>query len=190
MGIKLVMLGKAYVGKTSITDRMTKNRYIHNRDSTIGSSYYQMTINNTKFDIWDTAGQERYESLTEFYFRNANIVFLVFDLTDIESIDKIKFYKKKSTNCNKVTPLFIVIGNKLDLASNKDLNKSDDLIREFFPNDCYIKVSAKENININKLTNILKNHSILENTKSKRNIYDSLEIYDYIETKDNNKCVC
>ena len=40
--------------------------------------------------IWDTAGQEKYYSITSSYFRKVDGVFLVFDLTDIETFKKIK----------------------------------------------------------------------------------------------------
>ena len=34
-----------------------------------------------KFEIWDTAGQEKYHSVCRLYFRGANAVLLVYDIT-------------------------------------------------------------------------------------------------------------
>lgn len=40
--------------------------------------------------IWDTAGQERFQSITSSYYRGADGVLLVFDLTDNTSLDKLE----------------------------------------------------------------------------------------------------
>eukprot|EP00662_Eupelagonemidae_sp_cell21_P031208 gene31208-41720_t len=54
---KLVLLGEAGVGKSSIVLRLTKGEYVeHNWTTRHCVPLEDVTIN---FDIWDTAGQER-----------------------------------------------------------------------------------------------------------------------------------
>ena len=57
---KVVLLGDAAVGKSSILLRLTKNAFSEHSESTIGSAYVAATIetaqNVVKFEIWDTAG--------------------------------------------------------------------------------------------------------------------------------------
>jgi Ras-related protein Rab-5C len=63
---KLVLLGSAAVGKSSLVMRFTKGHMFEYQESTIGSAFisHSVTLNNdvtVKFEIWDTAGQERYQ---------------------------------------------------------------------------------------------------------------------------------
>ena len=56
-----------------------------------------LTVDNilTKLVIWDTAGQERYDSLVGIYYRDASIVLMVYDCSNLESIERLHFYFNK-----------------------------------------------------------------------------------------------
>ena len=95
---KIVLLGESGVGKTSIISRYTTGQFNELCQSTNGASYSSKTIKlrklkkNLKLDIWDTAGQEKYRSLTKFYYKDAAIAILVFDVTRKDSYEEIKNY--------------------------------------------------------------------------------------------------
>jgi len=82
---KVVLLGNSAVGKTSIFNRLTMNRYFEDGVTTT-SAYFKsiqcdvdqkpVTIN-----LWDTAGQEKFMSLTEMYVRDSAGVVIVYDIT-------------------------------------------------------------------------------------------------------------
>ena len=83
--IKIVLLGYKKTGKTKFCEYIDgKNNEINFSEyiSTSGASYLSKSIiyNNHlyKFEIWDTSGQEKFESLTKFFFKDANIVFIFF----------------------------------------------------------------------------------------------------------------
>lgn len=40
--------------------------------------------------VWDTAGQERFRSLVPMYYRNADAVAIIFDVSDRESFNQVK----------------------------------------------------------------------------------------------------
>lgn len=42
------------------------------------------------FKVWDTAGQERFRSLVPMYYRNADAVAIIFDVSDRESFNQVK----------------------------------------------------------------------------------------------------
>jgi small GTP-binding protein len=42
--------------------------------------------------IWDTAGQERYRSMAKIFYKDANAVIFVFDITRRNSFEEIKNY--------------------------------------------------------------------------------------------------
>ena len=94
MGInkfKFVFLGSCNTGKTCIVYRYIKKTFLEVFQSTIGGAFLNKIIYKDEMsytlDIWDTAGQERYLSLLPMYYRNSDIVFLCFDLT--ENKDKV-----------------------------------------------------------------------------------------------------
>ena len=61
-----------------------------------GASYASKTIEipeigkSITLDIWDTAGQERYKSLNKFFYQDAKMVILVYDITQKYSFDNLK----------------------------------------------------------------------------------------------------
>lgn len=81
---KLVLIGDAEVGKTSMLLRYSNNIFQQNT-STIGLDFKIKTLKVDKrvikLQIWDTAGQERYKSITHSYLRNAHCCIVVYDIT-------------------------------------------------------------------------------------------------------------
>lgn len=98
LNCKVVMLGEAGVGKTSIINRYISNSFNPQNMSTSGASYVSKTMyfegsdKNIKFDIWDTAGQEKFRSLTKIFYKETNVAVLVYDITRKESYDEIVNY--------------------------------------------------------------------------------------------------
>ena len=83
---KVVLLGETGVGKTCIISRYIQNAFNPETEISTMASFTSKTLtmsNNTKlrFDIWDTAGQEKYRSLTRFFYKDAAIAVLVYDIT-------------------------------------------------------------------------------------------------------------
>lgn len=163
---KLVLLGQSSVGKTSINLRLTKNNFINNFETTIGVAFNRKTFNDNDklyhINIWDTAGQERYISLTPIYFRNANIILLVFDLNDLETINYLDHNIKQILQMNKKhTYQCIFIGNKLDLVkkeySEKIINNIKNRFKQYnlYHDPLYISLSAKTNENIYELRKLI-----------------------------------
>lgn len=151
--IKILLLGDSSVGKTSIFNRYWKNEFKGNYISSIGVDF-QTKIENYKgkkysMQIFDTAGQERFRSITESYFHLGKGIFIVFDLTNKNSLNNvstwIELVKEKVEN-----PKFIILGNKDDLT-NKQISEDDiNEVLAKFSDIKYIRVSAKTGKNIKK----------------------------------------
>ncbi|BFZ01101.1 hypothetical protein BsWGS_04140 [Bradybaena similaris] len=97
--IKVVLLGKAYAGKTSLVERFIHNRFLGDTvpyQNTIGAAFgaKTVTVNNTNviIGIWDTAGSERYEAMSRIYYRGAKAAIICYDLTDKSSFDRARFW--------------------------------------------------------------------------------------------------
>lgn len=172
--IKLVFLGEASVGKTSLVQRMLMDRFREFQDSTIGASFFtkKIEIDGEKlhYEIWDTAGQERYRSLAPMYYRNGDCAVLVFDVNCRESYEKAKEYVKEMEVNNPGCLMTILLGNKCDMLKEKICEFE---IREYCDtiNAVYFQCSAKTNKNIhfiqryidNKLPNLVKKRNLIQN---------------------------
>ena len=162
-GIKIALLGNSGVGKTCIILRYTKNEFDYNSLSTRGANYSSkiITIDNKdiRLDLWDTAGQEQYRSLGMYFYKDAHIVVLVYDITNRDSFDALKnvWYNDLKKRGEKYTVL-AVVGNKCDLYEQENI-VSEEEARQFNKekNAIFMLVSAKNGDNINNLFKILAN---------------------------------
>lgn len=155
--IKLVLLGSSNTGKTSILLRYVNSIYDQDLQATIGAAFFskQVVINNTTYilDIWDTAGQERYESLIPMYYRGAQVIFIVYDITSLISFNKaIEWitHVKEKINTN---PIIILIGNKSDLKQYRQVQYLDAGYYADNNKILFYETSAKNNDNINIIFN-------------------------------------
>ena len=103
-------------------------------------------------DIWDTAGQERYKSLTKFFYKDAQMVILVYDITRKESYDNLKnFWLKEIQEYGDKNIVLGIAGNKSDLYDDEAVSEKE--AREFAQsiNAIYALTSALNNSGVNKL---------------------------------------
>jgi len=90
---KILMIGESGVGKSALLSRFVDNQFDTNFISTIGVDFkiHYMKVENQdiKLQVWDTAGQERFRTITTSYYRGANGIMIVFDVTDTASFEKV-----------------------------------------------------------------------------------------------------
>ncbi len=77
-----------------------------------------------KIQVWDTAGQERYRSITNAYYRGADAIFIIFDVTSKESFTHIDDWMDEIMKYVGKDAVIAVGANKSDL-SNKAVSKED-----------------------------------------------------------------
>lgn len=116
--VKVVVAGDGGVGKTSLIRRFCEGKFEESRLMTIGVDFQVKIVEvdgqPVKLSIWDIAGQERFGSFRGTFYRGANAVALVYDVTDILSMNNLANWHREVA---KVAPRagFCVIGNKVDL---------------------------------------------------------------------------
>lgn len=122
--VKLVLLGEAAVGKSSLVLRFVNNDFQENKEPTIGAAFLTQKCNlptrTIKFEIWDTAGQERFASLAPMYYRNAQSALVVYDITKPTSLTKAKHWVAELQRQASPGIVIALVGNKLDLASAEE----------------------------------------------------------------------
>ncbi|KAF7554837.1 hypothetical protein G7046_g6704 [Stylonectria norvegica] len=128
--VKLVLLGEAAVGKSSLVLRFVNNDFQENKEPTIGAAFLTQKCNlptrTIKFEIWDTAGQERFASLAPMYYRNAQAALVVYDLTKPTSLVKAKHWVAELQRQASPGIVIALVGNKLDLTGNSSAGEADD----------------------------------------------------------------
>lgn len=136
---KVVLLGEAGVGKSSIVMRLIKNEH-KEQHSTVGASFNRHSVQVDKmtvsFDIWDTAGQERYKSLAKMYYRGANAAIVVYDITSRDSFERAKYWVRQLFLTTQASIVIALAGNKCDRNEDRAVPmeeaiayaKDDDLI--------------------------------------------------------------
>lgn len=155
-GIKLIVIGDTNVGKTAVLQRYTSNTYYDRLVNTIGIDFKikYIKINNTdcKLQIWDTAGQERFKTITHGYYRGAQGIIIMFDVTNPESFANIEYWLKSiKEHCNINNVIVFLAANKCDDIDHRYI--SEDRAEEFAKqnNMQYFEISAKSNLNINAM---------------------------------------
>ena len=156
--VKVVLLGDSGVGKTCLITRYISETFEQNTASTNGASYASKKVNYDKLkktitlDIWDTAGQEKYKALTKFFYKDAAIAILVYDITQKNSFESIKsyWYEQVKENGEKTIVLGIV-GNKSDLYEQEEVSENE--AREFAQSigAIFALTSAKMNTGVDAL---------------------------------------
>ena len=136
ISIKCVLLGETAVGKSSFINRFISDTFLNNYVSTSAGCcstkkvVYEKANKTINYEIWDTAGQEKYKSLTKFFYKDAAMIILVYDITRKESYDNLKnyWYKEIQEHGEKDIVLGIA-GNKSDLYDNEQV--TEDEARDF-----------------------------------------------------------
>lgn len=146
---QLITVGNPSVGKTSLIHRIAYQKFPETIEPTLAVSELPVVITtdkgNANISLYDTCGHEKYISLTRNYYKNADGILLMFDLTDFKSFESLKMWIKDielNTDHNKLKEV-IVIGNKSD-CDNVLIKES--LVRELLVHynySYYYEVSAK-----------------------------------------------
>ena len=107
--------------------RFADDQFTENYVTTIGVDFRFKTMivmdKIVKVQVWDTAGQERYRSITNAYYRGAEGILIVFDVTNKESFKNIENWIKEVTVFTGNDVVIVSLGNKSDLK--KSITKSD-----------------------------------------------------------------
>lgn len=156
---KIITLGNAGVGKTSIIQRFVNDDFNENQLSTLGVSFNFKVINvnkkNLKIKLIDTGGQEKYRSISMNYFRNVDVVLFVFDLNNVSSFESIQYWIDLFNDNNNGSHIKMkyLIGNKNDLEQVVEQELIDDLVEK--NQITYMSTSARTKYQIDELFEII-----------------------------------
>ena len=128
---------------------------------------------NYQVKIWDTIGQEKYRALTSNYYRNADGVIVVFDMSNVESFNHCPDWINSVQEKNINAPI-IIIGNKCDLKKKVTKSMISRLKRDY-GYEIY-ECSAKDGTGTNKCIDTIIRKIVKIKAKERVFISDKTEV--------------
>ena len=126
--------------------------------NTIGGAYQQQNIilnNGTKIKlhIWDTSGQDRFRSMTNLYYRDAQVAILTYDVTNEESLEGLNYWLNELNDKVEIDDMILcLVGNKNDVdASRKVVSTSKGKAFAEEHNMIFFETSAKTGAGVKEL---------------------------------------
>jgi len=120
---QVVVAGDTSVGKTCLVMRYTKNVHTTSHISTIGVDFETKDIivddQMYRMHVWDTAGQERFRTIGQSYYRRADCVLIVFDVSSKTSVASIHSWLDEAMKSAPQHAFIAVAGNKCDLDDHR-----------------------------------------------------------------------
>lgn len=153
----IVVVGSGSVGKSALTIRFVQSYFVDEYDPTIEDSYRRQYIVDDQtclLNILDTAGQDEYSAMRDHYMREGEGFICVFSLTSSGSLQELpKFIgniaRVKDTDYCQLS--LIIVGNKLDLIEQREVNRSDAIALAKTFGAAYFETSAKFGNNVNEI---------------------------------------
>ncbi|XP_042562180.1 ras-related protein Rab-15-like [Clupea harengus] len=184
--LRLMLLGDSGVGKTCLLWRFTDGDFHPSHISTIGIDFKMKTLDidgtRVRVQIWDTAGQERYQTVTKQYYRRAQGILLVYDVTNEHSFQHIVKWASDVDECAPEQVMRILVGNKCDEEERRRVTtEQGDKLAKSYGMD-FFETSAFSNHNIKESFSRLTEMALHANRKKLDGLW--LSINDDLSTED------
>lgn len=151
---KVLLLGDAGVGKTSLMWRFSDDVFNQTYISTIGIDLKLRTIDvegkKVRLQVWDTAGQERFHAISVSYYRTAVGIMLVYDITRRRSFENIAKWLRNIDEHAQEDVVKLLIGNKCDMQQPRDVKREEGEMLADEYDMSFFETSAKENESIDE----------------------------------------
>lgn len=141
---KIVLMGDAAVGKTSILRRIADNQFTDNYVSTIGIDFRFINVLTHHLQFWDTAGQTHLRPNVDKCSMGADVILYVYDVTNKESFESLHALIEDVKGTCSPNTFHYVVGNKKDKGDSViSDNEVDSLVTKYNLKRKF-EVSAKE----------------------------------------------
>ncbi|XP_063760517.1 ras-related protein Rab-37-like isoform X2 [Eleginops maclovinus] len=190
---KTILVGDSGVGKTSLLVQFDQGKFLPGSfTATVGIGFTNKVVDvdnlKVKLQIWDTAGQERFRSVTHAYYRDAQALLLLYDITSKLSFDNIRAWLTEIHEYAQKDVVIMLLGNKADVAAERVVKTEDGekLAKEYgVP---FMETSAKTGVNVElaflAIAKELKHRATQQQNEPK------FQIHDYIESQKHKSGCC
>ena len=150
---KILIIGDSSVGKTNFSMRYTDKTFQEIHMTTIGLEFTYATIKlrndkSVRLQIVDTAGQERFRAITKNFYRGANGIMVMYDVTNLKSFQNVNNWVSQIKEGSSGNPVVYLLGNKIDDVDNKKVKyeEGDELAKKLGIK--FFETSAKDDKNV------------------------------------------
>ncbi|XP_053497980.1 EF-hand calcium-binding domain-containing protein 4A isoform X1 [Ictalurus furcatus] len=116
---KVVFLGSSAVGKSSFIYQYCRGHFPNKMSTTVGMDFQvrSLVLDSTQIalQLWDTAGQERFHSITTQYYRKADGILVMYDVTQTASFMAVRDWLDQVQKNKADGACVMLLGNKMDL---------------------------------------------------------------------------
>ena len=156
---KVMMLGDASVGKTSLTLRYISGFFLEDLKLTIGVDFYSKTTDfkdkKVKLQIWDFGGEERFRFLLSQYCKGANGAFFLYDITNRITLDHLPDWTQIIREHAGDIPIML-IGSKLDLEKFRAVSREEGILSAKKYNlSSFVELSSKTGQNVENAFDVI-----------------------------------
>jgi len=149
VNVKIVIIGEAGVGKTSLMSKFVFNTFDDQLQPTIGCDIHNKTMTidgkNIEVRLWDTAGCERFQTMLPLYYRGCHGAILVYDVTRRDTFNKLRDWLiELENNLTNDDAVVMIVGNKID-KTGRQVSKEDGNQYAKQRSALFIETSAKTN---------------------------------------------
>ncbi|XP_007482752.1 ras-related protein Rab-37 isoform X1 [Monodelphis domestica] len=191
---KVMLLGDSGVGKTCFLIHFKDGAFLSGTFiATVGIDFRNkvVTVDGTKvkLQIWDTAGQERFRSVTHAYYRDAQALLLLYDITNKSSFDNIRAWLTEIHEYAQKDVVIMLLGNKADVNRERVVRSEDGqtLAREYgVP---FMETSAKTGMNV-ELAFLAIARELKHRAGQQQPNEPSFQIHDYVESQKKQPSCC
>ncbi|KAF4804358.1 EF-hand calcium-binding domain-containing protein 4B isoform X2 [Turdus rufiventris] len=175
---KIIFVGNSSVGKTSFLRRFCEDRFFPGTAATVGVDYNvrTVTVDHTQvaLQLWDTAGQERYRSITKQFFRKADGVIVMYDITAKDTFTAVKQWLISIEEATGENVPVLLLGNKTDNEKEREvpMGMGDHLAKDY--NLIFYECSACSGYNVEKSVLHLASRSRLK--FADENVHNSYDL--------------
>ena len=156
VNLRIVLGGASGAGKTSLITRYVSDSFCPNNIGTVGIDFRVKMLHLgsgqlAKVQLWDTAGQDKYRFITANYWRGADGVVFVFDLTDLESFHRVESWAEEASKYGQSHMQRILVGSKADLGYKRAVSfeQAEQLARRLGMS--YYEASSKNALGVSEL---------------------------------------
>jgi Ras-related protein Rab-2A len=153
---RIIIVGDTGVGKSCLLLRFSEDKFNENHDVTIGVEFgtRSLKVDNQliKLQIWDTAGSESFRSITRSFYRRADGVLLVYDVTARHTFENCSYWMSEIRQNGNEDVIIFLIGNQADLVSQNEpaevaVKDAQAFVKENGLSG-FIETSAKSGMNV------------------------------------------
>jgi len=155
--VKLLLLGTASVGKSSLLYRFTDQRWLPESEvrPTIGVDNWshQLDVRGKHVDlsIWDTAGEARFRAITSSYYRGARAIVLVYDISNRASFEELEWWFAERSRYAPESAIKVIVGNKADKVDMRQVPTTEAARYAARMGALFIEASAKTAVGVREI---------------------------------------